>query len=85
MIEVIESRVEDLDESTVEKVDIIVSEWMGFYLLHEAMLDSVIVARNKFLKPDGLLFPSIAKLYAAPCQVPSFNQFWDDVYGVKMQ
>ena len=24
------------------KVDIIISEWMGLYLLHESMLDSVI-------------------------------------------
>ena len=33
-------KVEDLEIS--EKVDIIVSEWMGFYLLHESMLDSVL-------------------------------------------
>ena len=27
-----------------EKVDIIISEWMGYFLLRESMLDSVIVA-----------------------------------------
>ena len=30
-----------------EEVDIIVSEWMGYCLLYEGMLDSVIFARNK--------------------------------------
>lgn len=51
-----------------EKVDIIISEWMGFYLLHEGMLDSVIFARDKFLKPGGLMFPESAALYCAPCR-----------------
>lgn len=27
------------------KVDVIVSEWMGYFLLRESMLDSVVVAR----------------------------------------
>lgn len=51
-----------------EKVDIIVSEWMGFYLFHEAMLHSVIYARDKFLIPGGLMFPESATLFAAPCR-----------------
>ena len=85
VIEVIESRIEDVGLNAIDKVDIIVSEWMGFYLVHEGMLDSVIVARDKFLKENGLLFPSIAKLYAAPCQLPSFFEFWEDVCGVKMK
>lgn len=63
--QIIHSRVEDA--TLPEKVDIIVSEWMGFYLLHEAMLDSVILARDKFLKPGGLVFPESATLYSAPC------------------
>jgi len=36
-----------------EKVDIIVSEWMGYFLLYESMLDTVLVARDKWLKPNG--------------------------------
>lgn len=31
------------------KVDIIVSEWMGYCLLYEGMLNSVIFARDKWL------------------------------------
>lgn len=50
------------------KVDAIVSEWMGFYLLHEGMLDSVLIARDKFLKEDGEMFPESAGIYVAPCR-----------------
>ena len=49
-----------------EKVDIIISDWMGYFLLRESMLDSVLVARDKFLKPGGALYPSHARLYFAP-------------------
>jgi hypothetical protein len=38
----------------VEQVDVIVSEWMGYFLLYESMLDSVIWAREKYLSPGGL-------------------------------
>ncbi|XP_043255239.1 probable protein arginine N-methyltransferase 6.1 [Colletes gigas] len=84
-ITVIHSKVEDIDPNNFEKVDIIVSEWMGFYLVHEGMLDSVLFARDNFLKESGILFPAIAKLYASPCQLPSMYNFWDDVYGVTMK
>lgn len=84
-IEVIHSRVEDLEETSIGKVDIIVSEWMGFYLVHEGMLDSVLLARDRFLKEDGLMFPNEARLYAAPCELPSLYEFWNDVYGVSMK
>lgn len=67
------------------QVDIIVSEWMGFYMLHESMLDSVLVARDKFLKPDGLMLPSHCTLYASPCALPELYSEWDYVYGVKMR
>jgi len=39
----------------VEKVDIIVSEWMGYFLFYESMLDCVIFARDKWLAPGGLV------------------------------
>jgi protein arginine N-methyltransferase 1 len=50
-------------------VDIIISEWMGYFLLRESMLDSLIRARDKFLKPKtGLMFPSHTTMYLAPIQ-----------------
>lgn len=33
----------------IEKVDIIISEWMGYCLFYESMLNTVIYARDKFL------------------------------------
>jgi protein arginine N-methyltransferase 1 len=47
----------------VEKVDIIISEWMGYMLLYESMLDSVLLARDKWLVSGGLMFPDLARLY----------------------
>jgi hypothetical protein len=41
VIQVVHRRVEEVQLQ--EKVDVIVSEWMGFYLLHESMLESVLV------------------------------------------
>lgn len=49
----------------VEKVDIIISEWMGYFLLYESMFDSVLYARDKWLSPGGMLFPNKAKMYIA--------------------
>lgn len=73
----------------VDKVDIIVSEWMGYCLLYEAMLDSVIWARDKYLKPDGLMVPSHMNMWAAPVADPDYISdhiaFWRDVYGFDMK
>jgi hypothetical protein len=52
----------------VAKVDIIISEWMGYFLLRESMLDSVLVARDKFLKPGGAMYPSHCSMVMAPIQ-----------------
>ena len=47
------------------KVDIIISEWMGYFLLYESMLDTVLYARDKYLAPDGLIFPDKATIFMA--------------------
>ena len=64
VVEVIQGTIETVD--IPEKVDIIISEWMGYFLLRESMLDSVLVARDKYLKPGGALYPSHARLYLGP-------------------
>jgi len=38
---------------------------MGYFLLYEGMLDSIIWARDEFLKPDGIIFPSRAQIFIA--------------------
>lgn len=48
-ITIINGLVEEI-ELPVDKVDIIISEWMGYFLLYESMFDSVIYARDKWLR-----------------------------------
>ena len=47
------------------KVDIILSEWMGYFLLYESMLDTVLYARDQYLNPGGLIFPDKASIFMA--------------------
>lgn len=53
-ITIIKSKVEEA-QLPVDKVDIIISEWMGYFLLYESMLDTVLYARDKWLVKDGLV------------------------------
>lgn len=84
----ISGRIEDV-ELPVAKVDIIISEWMGYCLLYEAMLPSILWARDKYLQPDGLLVPSVATIWAAPVTddwyITEHVSFWQDVYGFSME
>lgn len=92
VITVLRGKIEDVT-LPVPKVDIIVSEWMGYCLLYEAMLDSVIWARDRYLALGGLMVPSHCVLRIAPlsdcdyveskCGKP--KAFWNDVYGFNMK
>ena len=44
----IRGKVEEVD-LPVDKVDVIISEWMGYFLFYESMLDTVLFARDKWL------------------------------------
>jgi len=44
-------------------VDIIISEWMGYFLFYESMLNTVLYARDKWLAPGGIIFPDKANVY----------------------
>ncbi|KAM6545840.1 hypothetical protein CsatB_026576 [Cannabis sativa] len=83
---VLHGRVEDVEID--EEVDVIISEWMGYMLLYESMLGSVIIARDRWLKPGGLILPSHATLYIAPVTHPDrYSEsidFWRNVYGIDM-
>jgi len=63
-IQVIQGKVEDIE--LPEKVDIIVSEPIGFLLVHERMLETYVVAREKFLKPGGLMMPTTGSILLCP-------------------
>ena len=64
-ITVIKGKMEEI-ELPVQTVDIIISEWMGYFLLYESMLDSILFARDKYLnKEDGKLLPDKCSIYLA--------------------
>jgi SAM-dependent methyltransferase len=46
-----------------EKVDIIVSEWMGHCLFYEAMLAPLIAVRDRYLAKEGLMIPAQVSLH----------------------
>lgn len=63
-ITLLQGKMEEV-ELPFPQVDIIVSEWMGYFLLYESMLDTVLYARDKYLKQGGLIFPDKATLFLA--------------------
>lgn len=60
-IQLLKGKIEDLAQDRIEKVDIIISEWMGYFLFYESMLDMVLYARDQWLKPGGSGFFSLGK------------------------
>lgn len=93
IIRVHRGKVEDLDNELAlwaGKVDLLVSEWMGYFLLYESMLPSVLYARDRYLRPDGILAPSHCRMLMAAATdrgngvLRERFRFWDDVYGFHM-
>lgn len=82
-ITVLKGRIEEV--LLPEKVDIIISEWMGTFLFFEYMIDSVVFARDHWLRPGGLMWPTYAQLFIFPCSVPNLYQqqigVWKKQYG----
>ncbi|GAB4813615.1 hypothetical protein N2152v2_000661 [Parachlorella kessleri] len=86
-VTIIRGKVEEV-QLPVDKVDIIISEWMGYFLLYESMLDTVIYARDKWLQPGGLIFPDKASIYMLAIEDGDYRtekiDWWDNVYGFNM-
>lgn len=61
---------------------------MGYFLLFESMLDTVLWARNQFLNEDGLVFPNYCSLHLVGIEDEDTHRkrfaFWDDVYSFRM-
>ncbi|XP_009332862.1 PREDICTED: protein arginine N-methyltransferase 3 [Pygoscelis adeliae] len=87
IIILVKGRIEEVD-LPVEKVDVIISEWMGYFLLFESMLDSVIYAKDKYLAEGGSVYPDVCTISLVA--VGDMNKhvdkllFWEDVYGFDM-
>lgn len=51
---------------------------MGYALLFETMLDSVLAARDKWLAPGGVVLPDLAIIYVAGGTVAAQGlDFWE--------
>ncbi|KAJ9073915.1 hypothetical protein DSO57_1011591 [Entomophthora muscae] len=90
-IQVINKKIEDVHLPC--KVDTIISEPIGVMLVHERMLESFIVARDRFLKPGGAMVPSQGSIYLCPftdaalwSETMSKARFWEQTafYGVDL-
>jgi type I protein arginine methyltransferase len=68
---VIHSDLEDAD--LPGKVDVLVSEWMGGLGVDENMLAPLVMARDRWLRPGGIIIPSRVTAMLAPAYVAEFD------------
>merc|ERR1712190_215296 len=84
VVTIIRGKVEEISlPEGVDKVDIIISEWMGYCLFYESMLDTVLYARDKWLAPNGLMMPDKARMWMVGIEDGDYMaekiNFWDNV------
>lgn len=89
IITIVKGKVEEISlPEDIDGVDIIISEWMGYCLFYESMLDTVLYARDKWLRPNGMLFPDRCSLFVTAIEDRQYKDekinWWDDVYGFDM-
>ena len=85
---IVKGRMEEV-RLPVERVDVIVSEWMGYFLLYESMLPSVLYARDRYLTPpqsgQSRTYPDLACMHIAGMHDRRHRaervDYWRDVYG----
>ncbi len=63
-----------------EKVDVIVSEWMGYFALAETMFKSFVAVRDRLLAEGGTTIPSAISLHLAP--IEDWAAYFDDGPGM---
>jgi protein arginine N-methyltransferase 1 len=90
IVTILKAKVEEVEKLPhgLEKVDIIISEWMGYCLFYESMLETVLMARDRWLAPGGMLFPDKCALHVTAIEDRQYKDdkihWWDDVYGFDM-
>ena len=86
VITVMKGKAEDMN--LTEKVDVIISEWMGYFLLFESMLDTVLFCRDNYLSSSGRIYPDRCNMQLAALADDDLYEskvgFWKNVYGFKM-
>jgi precorrin-6B methylase 2 len=76
-VEIIHRDLEDAD--LPEKVDVLVSEWMGGIGVDENMLAPLVMARDRWLKPGGIIIPGRVTAQLAPAwlqDIEDAQQHW---------
>ena len=63
IVTVIEGDIQDVEPP--ERVDVVVSEWLGGFGIDEGMLVPVTVARDRWLKPGGTMIPRSVTAWVA--------------------
>lgn len=91
VIKTVKGKLETIDWKLLNlptQYDIIISEWMGYFLLFEGMIDTVLFARDNLMTNEGKLLPNRSKMFFAAFSDSNFYEknvdFWNDVYGFKM-
>ena len=82
--------IEDAAETAIlpEPVNVIVSEWLGVIGVDENMLPPVLVARDRWLKPGGVMIPGAVAAHVAPVHHPaaeSGRRFLRPAYGLDLR
>lgn len=99
IITVIQAKIEDISEEIIpaKSVDVIVSEPLGTYLYNERMLETYVIARDKFMKPEcyPMMFPCAANFMIMPMadqalymEVLNKAEFWQEqknFYGLDLR
>lgn len=92
-LQVVNKPLETIQDEVQGKVDVLVSEPIGTFLFNERMIETYLVARDRFLKPGGKMFPNIGNLCVAPFsdamlhwEQSNKNGFWKNssFYGVDL-
>jgi protein arginine N-methyltransferase 1 len=77
-----------MDVEPPERVDVIVSEWLGGFGIDEGMLVPVIAARDRWLKPGGVMIPHSVTAWAALVHDRSLGDMVDFLrdspYGLRL-
>ena len=67
-----------------EKVDVVISEWMGYALLYETMLPSVMAARDECMdRVHGTMWPNKSNMFIEGATDSSLD-YWNNVYDLNM-
>jgi hypothetical protein len=63
------------EQAPLDKIaaDVIISEWMGYFLLFERMLPSVLDVRDRCLIPGGVMIPCSANILLAAASIPKIS------------